>query len=71
MILLKGSSDEFAMSKTEKVSMSLWNPLLLAIAFKKLEMVRYFLHTQKIGLRIAGQDPTSEPSAAETGPHLK
>jgi len=41
--LLKGCTEEFAMSKTEKVSMAEWNPLLLAIAFKKVEIVRYFL----------------------------
>jgi hypothetical protein len=43
LIHLKGCTDEFAMTKIEKVKMDEWNPLLVAIAFKKLDVVRYFL----------------------------
>jgi hypothetical protein len=30
------------MSKNDKASMADWNPLLLAIAFKRLDIVHYF-----------------------------
>jgi len=42
-VLLLRRDDEFHMTKTEKVSMADWNPLLVAIANKKLDIVRYFL----------------------------
>ena len=44
MILIKNySKDEFSYDKTLKVSMAAWNPLLIAIAFKRLDIVRYML----------------------------
>ena len=43
------------MTKTNKVSMAQWNPLLVAIANKKLEIVRYFLHDLKIAIIHAGK----------------
>lgn len=54
VILLKGFGEDFSMSKTEKLSMADWNPLLLAVAFKKLDIVKYFLHDLLIPLRLAG-----------------
>ena len=57
VVLLKGWSDEFAISKTEKISMEEWNPLLVAIAYKKLEIVRYLLNQLNISLRISGMKP--------------
>lgn len=42
VLLVKGFGEEFHMTKTEKVSMAEWNPFLIAVAFKKLEIVRYF-----------------------------
>jgi hypothetical protein len=50
-------ADEFPISKTEKISMAEWNPLLVAVAFKKIDVVRYFLYTLKISLRHAGKKP--------------
>ena len=44
VLALRGSPDEFQYSKTERVSMAEWNPLLVAIAFKKIELVKYFLY---------------------------
>ena len=59
-------ADEFPISKTEKVSMVEWNPLLVAIAFKKIEVVRYFLYEMKIALRHAGKRPLEvAPSSAD------
>lgn len=58
VILLRGSSDEFQLVKGQpKVSMSNWNPLLIAIAFKKVEIVRYFLADKQIALSWAGRAP--------------
>lgn len=42
VLLLRGFAEEFSMNKNEKVSMADWNPLLLAIAFKRLDIVHYF-----------------------------
>ena len=42
-VLLLRRDDEFSFTKTEKISMADWNPLLVAIAYKKLDIVRYFL----------------------------
>ena len=55
ILLLKGCSDEIQMGKTKKESMAEWNPFLTAIAFKQIEVVRYFLHELNISLRIAGR----------------
>lgn len=60
VILLSGHKEEFKMNKTEKVSMEKWNPLLLAIAYKKLDIVQYFLYDLQIALRHAGKRPGSE-----------
>lgn len=61
VLLLKGSTDEFALTKNgEKISMSEWNPLLIAIAFKKIEIVRYFLGTWTLPIRFAGKKSTVE-----------
>jgi len=50
IVFMKGSTDEFAMTKTEKVKMDEWNPFLIAIAFKKLELVTVFPGT--LGTRV-------------------
>ena len=34
-----------------------WNPLLVAIAFKRAEIVRYLLQELKISFRHASRDP--------------
>lgn len=59
VILLTGHKEEFAWSKTEKTSMENWNPLLLAIAYKRIEIVHYFTKELKIALRHAGKKPGS------------
>jgi len=43
VMTLRGFQEEFAISKTEKVSMAEWNPFLVAVAFKRLDIVRYFV----------------------------
>jgi hypothetical protein len=57
VILLKGCSDQFNFSPTENMSMKDWNPLLVAIAFKRVEIVRYLLQDLKISFRHASRDP--------------
>jgi hypothetical protein len=45
VVLVRGSTDEFTFGKGgQKVSTSNWNPLLIAIANKQLNIVRYFLN---------------------------
>jgi hypothetical protein len=38
--------------------MSDWNPFLVAIAFKRVEIVRYFIEELKISCKFACRDPT-------------
>ena len=62
--LLRGSQDEFSFGKhggeVKKVSMANWNPVLLAIAFKKVEVLRYLLNDLRISLATAGTSPDSQ-----------
>jgi hypothetical protein len=57
VLTVKGFTEEFPMTKTEKVSMAEWNPLLLAIAFKRLDIVRYLTSELSISVRHAGSRP--------------
>jgi hypothetical protein len=57
ILTVKGFAEEFQMTKTEKVSMAEWNPLLLAIAFKRLDIVRYFSSELKISVRHGSSKP--------------
>lgn len=54
---LTGSSEEFSFSKTDKVKIADWNPLLVAIAFKKIEIVKYFLYDLNASIRVFGSKP--------------
>jgi hypothetical protein len=63
VLLLRGLAEDFPGNKVEKVSMAEWNPFLLAVAFKKVDIVRYFTQELKVAARIAGRKPgTSEES---------
>lgn len=42
-----------------------WNPLLLAIAYKKLEIIRYFLNDMHVSLRNFGKAPNYYDRAAD------
>ncbi len=66
-MILRGSPDEFIVSKNplQKYIMKDWNPLLLAIAFKRVEIVRYLIQDLKISLKLATRDPTIEPIPAK------
>ena len=59
-INLKGHTDDFAWSKTEKASMKEWNSLALAVAYKRNEILSYFLQDRLVSLRLFGQRPASE-----------
>ena len=49
VVLVRGAADEFKLNG-DKVSMAAWNPLLVAIANKKLDVVKYFLEDLSIAL---------------------
>jgi hypothetical protein len=62
-MILHGCTDEFVISKShspQKLSMKDWNPLLLAIAFKRVEIVKYLIQDLKVSSRLATRDPTIE-----------
>ena len=62
--LLRGCTDEFNFGKhggeVKKVSMSNWNPVLLSIAFKKVEILRYLINDLRISLATSGTSPDSQ-----------
>lgn len=60
-VQVRGSTDEFTLKKGEpKVSMANWNPLLIAIANKKLEIVRY-LQSAESGIAVTLTHAGSHP----------
>jgi len=62
-MILRGCTDEFVLSKShppQKLSMKDWNPLLLAIAFKRVEIVKYLIQDLKVSSKLATRDPTIE-----------
>jgi hypothetical protein len=52
---LRAPAEEFKMPQGALVSTADWNPLLIAIASKKIEVVQYFLGHMKISLRHLGR----------------
>ena len=48
---LRAPADEFKMLNGQLVSTADWNPLLIAIAARKIDVVQYFLGELKISLR--------------------
>jgi hypothetical protein len=54
---MKGSNEEFTINK-QKHKMENWNPVLHAVAFKRVDIVRYFIHELKISLKLAMRDPS-------------
>lgn len=57
---LRGEAEDFPLTKTDKVSTKDWNPFLIAVANKKVELVRYFISELKISVRHAGKKPVAE-----------
>jgi hypothetical protein len=53
-INLKGHQGEFSWSKTEKISVKEWNPLLLAVAYKKSDILGYFIEDRQVSIRTFG-----------------
>ena len=57
--MLKDFKEEHKLSNTEKIPMNDWNPLLIAIANKRIEIVRYL--TQNLNLSV--REWTRRPDA--------
>ena len=68
VIDLKGYRDDFSTLAGMKVSMENWNPLHLAVAYGRTDIVRYLIEDQKVSLRLFGEKPLSddENTTAET-----
>jgi hypothetical protein len=45
----------------KKLSMAKWNPLLVAIAYKKLDILRYLVTEFKLSLRHFINEPKDSP----------
>ncbi len=46
-------------------SMKEWNPLLVAVALGKVEIVRYLLYDAKVSVKMAGRKPDTDEAAAD------
>lgn len=70
IMLLKGLQEDFVLTKTpavQKLCMVEWNPFLVAVAFKRVDIIRYFVEDLKISQRLACSSvrfPESHPFAA-------
>lgn len=62
---LRGPADEFGFLGGEKTSTKEWNPLLIAIASKKIDVVQYFLGDLHISLRHLGKSPVDADGFTE------
>lgn len=61
-----GLAENITFLKGEQLSTESFNPLLLAIAHKKLDIVRYFLYDMHVSLKNFGKKPfTRSYNAAE------
>lgn len=58
-MLLQGMTDEFKLDAREKISTADWNPLLLAIGYKKLEIVRYLVQELHVSVRQWTRKPNT------------
>ena len=64
---LKSPNDEFQFLQGQRINMEGWNPLLIAIANKQREIVRYFCDDLKVSLKNFGrrQRDSSEMTAEQ------
>ena len=62
-IMLRGLDEVHSAPPAEDQNMKEWNPLLVAIANKKLEVVRYLLNDSNVSLKMAGCRPDLEDGA--------
>lgn len=64
VVLIRGSPTDEIKVNGEKVSTAQWNPLLVAIANKKLDIVKYFLEELSISISLFGLNPSVQGSDA-------
>jgi len=69
VVLVRGATDEFKLNG-EKVIMTAWNPLLVGIANKKLDVVKYFLEDLSIALSLFGVNPAETKSDPTFALHI-
>jgi hypothetical protein len=53
----RGLQDEIISTSGERYQTDAWNPLLVAIANKRTDLVRYFIEDAKVSLRLHGGRP--------------
>ena len=54
---VKGFNEKLEVGQGKVYSLEEWNPLLIAIAYKKTDIVRYLVEDQKVSLRLFGASP--------------
>ena len=64
VVLIRGSPTDEVKVNGEKVLTGQWNPLLVAIANKKLDIVKYFLEELSISISLFGLNPSVQVSDA-------
>ena len=61
---LRGEPEEIKLTQNEKANAKDFNPLLLAVAYNHVDIVRYLINDLKISLRMAGQQPVHDGPAS-------
>jgi hypothetical protein len=70
VILVRGPANDEIRVAGEKFSTAQWNPLLVAIANKKLDIVKYFIEELSISISLFGLNPEVQGSDASFALHL-
>jgi hypothetical protein len=62
---LRGEPEEVKLTQGEKANAKDFNPFLIAVAQKRVDIVRYLINDLNISVRMAGKKPTADgPSSA-------
>jgi len=66
---LRGDPEEIKLPLNDKANAKDFNPFLVAVLHKRIDIVRYLINDLKISVRMAGKSPDAEgpASAADAG----
>ena len=66
---LRGDAEEVKLPQNEKTTSKDFNPFLIAVVHKRIDIVRYLINDLKVSVRMAGKAPSVEgpASAADAG----
>jgi hypothetical protein len=57
---VRGDNEEVKVASNDKTTSKDFNPFLIAVAHRRVEIVRYLINDLKISVRMAGKDPRAD-----------